>query len=60
MGTFNHNYKSNYNLLRGLRGRISTAIIGVISTLNLQVGQLSGPIRAQRAADGRMATLSRL
>ena len=59
MGTYSPNYKSTYNLLRGLRGLISavkigvinpkstynllrglrgsTAIIGVISILNLQV-----------------------
>ena len=35
MGTYNHNYKSTYNLLRGLRGLISTVTIGVLSTLNL-------------------------
>ena len=39
MGTYNHSYKSTYNLLRGLRGLISTVITRVISTLNLQVGQ---------------------
>ena len=27
-------YKSTYHLLRGLRGLISTVIVGVISTLN--------------------------
>ena len=37
MGTYNHSYKSTYNLLRGLAGLISTVIISVISTLNLQV-----------------------
>ena len=38
MGTYNHSYKSTYNLLRGLRGLISTVISRVISTMNLQVG----------------------
>ena len=38
MGTYNHSYKSTYNLLRELRGLISTVSIRVISTLNLQVG----------------------
>ena len=37
MGTCSHNSKSTYNLLGGLRGHISTVIIGVINTLNLQV-----------------------
>ena len=37
MGTYSNNYKSTYKLLRGLRGLTSTAIIGVIGTLNLQV-----------------------
>ena len=37
MGTYNHNYQSTYNLLRGLRGLISAVIMGLISTLNLQV-----------------------
>ena len=36
MGTYNHNSKSTYSLLRGLRGLISTCITGGISTLNLQ------------------------
>ena len=37
MGTYNHSYKSTYNLLRGqLRGLISTGIIRVLSSLNLQ------------------------
>ena len=39
MGTDNPNYKSTYNLLRGLRELISIVITGVISTLNLQVGE---------------------
>ena len=30
MGTYNHNHKYTYNLLRGLRGLISAVIIGVI------------------------------
>ena len=38
MGTYNHRYKSTYNLLRGLRGRISAVISRVISSMNLQVG----------------------
>ena len=38
MGISNPNYKSTYNLLRGLRGLISAAITGFISTLNLQAG----------------------
>ena len=33
MGTYNHNYKSTCNLLRGLRGLISAVIVGVISAL---------------------------
>ena len=37
MGTYSHSDKSTYNLVRGLRGLLSTAIIRVISTLNLQV-----------------------
>ena len=40
MGTHNPNWASTYNLLRGLRGLrglISAVILGVISTLNLQV-----------------------
>ena len=37
MGTYNHSYKSTYNLLRGLKGLISRVIIKVISTMNLQV-----------------------
>ena len=37
MGTYNPSYKSTYNLLRGLRGLISTVINGVRGTLNLQV-----------------------
>ena len=37
MGTYNHSYKSTSNLLRGLRGLISTVISRVISTRNLQV-----------------------
>ena len=37
MGTYSTCCKSTYNLLRGLRGPISTVIIGVISTLSLQV-----------------------
>ena len=36
MGTYNARYKSTYHLLRGLRGLISTVMIGVTSTLNLQ------------------------
>ena len=28
MGTYNHSYKSTYDLRRGLRGLISTVIIG--------------------------------
>ena len=31
MGTYNHSYKSTYNLLRGLRGLIRTVIVRVIS-----------------------------
>ena len=31
MGTSNPNYKSTHDLLRGLRGLISTVIIGAIS-----------------------------
>ena len=42
MGTYNTSCKSTYNLLRGLRGLISTVILGVTSTLNLQVGQVLG------------------
>ena len=42
MGTYNHSYKSTYNLLRGLRGLISTAISRVVSTMNLQVGVVLG------------------
>ena len=38
MGTSSQNYESAYNLLRGLRGLTSALILGVISTLNLQVG----------------------
>ena len=38
MGTYNHRYKPTYNLLRGLRGHISTMPIRAISALNLQVG----------------------
>ena len=38
MGTFI--YVSTYNLLRGLRGLISTVILGVLSTLKFQVGQV--------------------
>ena len=37
MGTFYPSYESTYNLLRGLRGLISAVIIGVTSTLSLQV-----------------------
>ena len=37
MGTYNPNYKSTSNLLKGLRGLISTDRIGAISTLNRQV-----------------------
>ena len=36
MGTYTHNYKSTYNLLRGLRWLIRAVILGVVSTLNLQ------------------------
>ena len=36
MGSCNHSYKSTDNLLRGLRGLISTVISRVISTMNLQ------------------------
>ena len=43
MGTYNPNYKSTYNLLRGLRGLrglinavVIGAVIGVIGTLKLQ------------------------
>ena len=41
MGTSSPDYKSTEYLLRGLwglRGLISTVIVGAISTLNLQVG----------------------
>ena len=39
MGDYkNPNDKSTYNLLRRFRGLASTVIIGVLSTLNLQVG----------------------
>ena len=41
MGTASHSYKSTYDLLRGLRGLISTVIIRVISAMNPQVD--SGP-----------------
>ena len=41
MSTHNHTFLSTYNLLRGLWGLISTVIIRVISTLNLQVESLS-------------------
>ena len=37
MGTYNHSYESTYNLLRGLRGLISTVIVRVISTLKVFV-----------------------
>ena len=37
MGTYNSNNKCTYNLLRGLRGLMTTCTLGVISTLNLQV-----------------------
>ena len=37
MGTYNHSFKSTYNLLSKFRGLISAVIIGDISTLNLQV-----------------------
>ena len=44
MGTYNPTYnKSTQNLLRGLRGLISTVIIGVVSTLNLQVDPREDP-----------------
>ena len=36
MGTYT-DYKSTYNLLKGLKGLISAVLIGVISTLNLPV-----------------------
>ena len=39
MGTYNHSYKSTYNLLTGLRGLVSRVGIRVISTMNLQVEQ---------------------
>ena len=37
MGTYSHNCKSTYNLLGGLGELLGAVIIGVISTLNLQV-----------------------
>ena len=41
MGTYNHSDKSTNNLLRGLRGLMSTVISRVISTMNLQVQALN-------------------
>ena len=38
MGTYSPNYKFTYSLLGGLGGLVSKVIIGVVSTLNLQVG----------------------
>ena len=37
MGTYNPGYKSTYNLLRGLRGHLSTVIAKIMSTLKLLV-----------------------
>ena len=63
MGTSNPNHKSTYNLLRGLRGLIS--IIGVLSTLNLQVQRMPmtatlGPVikKAQIASKQGAVALS--
>ena len=54
MGTYNPNYESIYNLLRGLRGLILTAITGVIRTLNLQAGVtgVSFPASSQASSTG--------
>ena len=46
MGTYNPHDKSTYNLLRGLRGLMGTGIIGVISTLNLQVSEVAPATRS--------------
>ena len=55
MGTSKPNYKSTYNLLRGLRGLIrSTVLLGVPSTLNLQVGHRHAETDA-RAPDNPQA-----
>ena len=43
MGADNHSDMSTYNLLEGLRWLVSTVIIRVISTLNLQVLQRPNP-----------------
>ena len=37
MGTYTPNYRPTCNLLAGLRGLVSTVIVGVIGALNLQV-----------------------
>ena len=39
MGTYNPNYKSTYNLLRGLRGLVSAVITGVVSRVQDAVEQ---------------------
>ena len=51
MGTYNPDYKSTSSLLRGLRGLISTVIIGVRSTLNLQVSLRNSQPYQERAPD---------
>ena len=50
MGTYNHTYKSTYNLLRGLRGLISTVVIRVIRVGLVAHGQWSEPTLFQPEA----------
>ena len=61
MGTYNnHNDKSTYNLLRGLRGLIRAVLIEVISTPSRPPRQVidlpkSAPSKAARSMEGRAA-----